>query len=69
MCVYRTAFLSIFGVSSGRLNRALKTQAMVGGTPHTDRHRHHLPVNKTSSEKLKFVGDHMKSFPKYESHY
>ena len=67
--VCKTAFLSIFGISNGRLNRALQAQASNGGLPHTDQRGRHEPPNKTSPEKLQLVKEHMESFPVYESHY
>ena len=67
--VCKVAFLTIFGVSSGRLNRALKAQTITGGSPHTDLRGCHVPANKTSAEKLQFVNEHINSFPKYKSHY
>ena len=67
--VCKTAFLSIFGISNGRLNRALQAQASNGGLPHTDQRGRHEPLNKTSPEKLQLVKEHIESFPVYESHY
>ena len=67
MC--KIAFLSIFAVSNGRLYHALTAQAAGGSVPHTDKRGRHVPVNKTSKEKLLFVGEHIEKFPRYESHY
>jgi hypothetical protein len=67
--VCKTAFLSIFGISNGRLSRALQAQASNGGLPHMDQRGRHEPVNKTPSEKLQLVKEHIESFPAYESHY
>ncbi len=67
--VCKTAFLSIFAVSNGRLNRAIKAQALEGGTPHTDQRGRHEPSNKTTEESRKFVKEHIEQFPRYESHY
>ena len=67
--VCKTAFLSIFGVSNGRLGRALESQASSGGVPHTDKRGRHVPANKTPQEKLQFIKEHIEKFPCYESHY
>ena len=67
--VCKTAFLSIFGISNGRLGRALETQTSSGGVPHTDQRGRHEPPNKTPPEKLELVKEHIESFPAYESHY
>ena len=67
--VCKTAFLSIFGISNGRLGRALETQTSSGGMPHTDQRGRHKPPNKTPPEKLELVKEHIESFPAYESHY
>ena len=67
--VCKTAFLSIFAISNGRLSRALKAQAMDGGAPHTDQRGRHEPANKTSEEQIKRVQEHIECFPTYQSHY
>ena len=67
--VCKTAFLSIFGISNGRLGRALSSQAAAGGVPHKDQRGHHKPSNKTPEEKIESVKRHIQQFPCYESHY
>ena len=67
MC--KTAFLTIFSVSNGRLSRALQAQAAGGGLPHCDQRGRHEPANKTPQERVAFVTSHIDRFPKYESHY
>ena len=67
--VCKTAFLSIFAVSNGRLSRAIKAQASEGGVPHTDQRGRHEPANKTPQERIRIVKEHIERFPRYESHY
>jgi len=67
--VRKTAFRSIFAVSDGRINRALKAQAAAGGSPHTDQRGRHEPGNKTSAARVQNMKQHIESFPKYRSHY
>ena len=67
--VCKTAFLSIFGISSGRLDRALNAQANAGGLPHIDQWGRHVPANETSPERLALIREHINSFPRYKSHY
>jgi hypothetical protein len=67
--VCKTAFLSILGISNGRLNRALQAQASNGGLPHTDERGRHEPSNKNPPDKLQLVKENIQSFPAYESHY
>ena len=63
------AFLNIFGISNGRLDRALKAEATAGGSPHSDQRGRHPPVNKTSKESTGRVKADIESFPRYKSHY
>lgn len=67
--VCKAAFRSIFAVSDGRINRALKAQNAALGAPHTDRRGRHVPKNKITDERKVFVREHIESFPKYQSHY
>jgi len=67
--VCKTAFLSIFGISNGRLGRALSSQAAGGGAPHQDQRGRHVPANKTSQEKIEQIKEHIAKFPCYQSHY
>ena len=69
MKVCKAAFWSIFAVSDGRINKALKAQSETSGAPHTDRRGHHEPQNKISDQRKGFVREHIESFPKYRSHY
>ena len=65
----RVCKTAIFGISNGRLGRALEAQTTSGGVPHTDQRGRHEPPNKTPPEKLELVKEHIESFPAYESHY
>ena len=67
--VCKKAFLSMHGVSNGRLNRALKAQEAAGGTFHRDQRGRHEPGNKTKPETVDSIKAHINSFPKYTSHY
>lgn len=61
-------FKKVFAVSDGRITRVLKHKLAVP-TPPTDKRGKHVPVNKTSEEKLQKVKTFIDRFPKYESHY
>ena len=65
--ICKTAFLSIFSISNGRLERALKASPTSG--IHTDQRGRHTPHNKTNPDTLKGVKEHIKKFTCYESHY
>ena len=67
--VCKTAFLAIFGISNGRLERALSSQAEEGGVPHQDQPGRHVPANKTPQEKIEQIKEHIAKFPCYQSHY
>ena len=67
--VCKEAFLKIFGISNGRLDRALKAQAAAGGSPHGDQRGRHPPINKTTEAATEGVKTHINSFPCYKSHY
>ena len=67
--VYKKAFLSMHGVSNGRLDRALKAQEAAGGTLHCDQRGRHKPGNKTKPDTVDSVVAHINSFPRYKSHY
>lgn len=67
--VCKTAFLRIHAISNGRLDRALKASAVLGGSPHSDQRGRHEPGNKTSENKRDLVKRHIESVPKYQSHY
>ena len=67
--VCKVAFLNIFGISNGRLDRALKAEVAAGGSPHSDQRGKHSPANKTSEEATSKVKAHIESFPWYKSHY
>ena len=55
------AFHSIFAVSEGRINRALKAQSAASGAPHTDRRGRHEPINKITEEREGFVRQHIEA--------
>ena len=67
--ICRTAFIHIHGVAGGRIDRALKSIAATGGSPHMDLRGCHEPGNKTEADQLTFVKNHICSFPQYGSHY
>ena len=67
--ICKGAFLSIFAISNGRLERALKAQESTSGVIHQDQRGRHTPHNKTSRERLEGVKEHIEKFPCYESHY
>ena len=60
--VCKTVFKSMFAISDGRINRALKADVAAGGSPHSDQRGHHEPKNKTSLEKKQYVREHIE-FP------
>ena len=68
--VCKTTFLSVLGVSAGRVDRVLQSSRQNGGIPQTDRRgryvqsRHTIPTSCTEA-----VMEHIKSFPVNESHY
>lgn len=65
--VCKEFFKKIFAVSDGRISRVLKTKLSIP-TPPIDKRGKHVPVNKTSAEKLQRVKEFIDRFPKYESH-
>ena len=67
--VCKKAFLSIHGVSSGRITRILAGQVEQGGVPKLDRRGRHEPPNKTTADDLALIRQHIESFPVYVSHY
>lgn len=67
--ICKVAFLSIFAISNGRLERALKAQESSSGVIHQDQRGRHTPHNKTSRERFEGVKEHIKKFPCYESYY
>ncbi|CAH2211113.1 jg5609, partial [Pararge aegeria aegeria] len=66
--VCKEFFKKVFAVSDGRISRVLKTKLSIP-TPPIDRRGKHVPVNKTSEEKVQKVKTFIDKFPKYESHY
>lgn len=67
--VCKKAFLSIHGVSHGRMERAIQAQVKKGGSPHTDQRGQHIFGNKTSDDDIELIKQHISSFPRYQSHY
>ena len=63
------AFLKIHAISNGRLNRALNAVEKSGGSPHQDQRGKHEPVNKTPTDRIGLVKEHITSFPATSSHY
>ena len=56
-------------MSNGRLARAPKAQAKIGGSLRPDARGSHNPANKTSDADIDAVKERILSFPKYLSHY
>jgi len=68
--VCKTAFLTILGISSGRLNTVMRNQRMNGGVTVTDKRGKYDHVQqRIAKDKVQFVVDHIKSFPVNDSHY
>lgn len=66
--VCKRFFLKSFGISNGRLSRALKGKEK-GSPPHKDQRGKAPPANKTPDEKVKRVETFIQNFPSYASHY
>ncbi|CAH2087382.1 unnamed protein product [Euphydryas editha] len=66
--VCKEFFKKVFAVSDGRITRVLKTKLSIP-TPPIDKRGKHVPVNKTTEEKVQNVKTFIDKFPKYESHY
>ena len=60
--VCKAAFLGIHGISSGRLDRAIQAQIKTGGTLHCDERGRHAPGNKTTTDAIAFIKQHINSF-------
>ena len=68
--VCKTEFLSLVGVSSGRVNTLLRNQRLNSGVPMCDqRGRYDHIKQRISPEKLRLVEQHIRSFPVNDSHY
>ncbi len=67
--VCKTAFLRIHAISNGRLSRAIKAAQDNDGSPHQDQRGRHEPRNKTSGDVTSQIDEHIRSFPRYTSHY
>ena len=70
--VCKKAFLSIHGLhqNAGRLENILTQITTGSGIPKQDsRGKHHNRPNRTAGDVVKFVKDHISSFPVYQSHY
>lgn len=66
--VCKSFFQAVFQVSSGRLDRLLKTKPIGAPSP-CDKRGKHPPANKTNEAQKNKVRDFIKQFPSYESHY
>lgn len=66
--VCRTAFHNLHGENEGRIKRlaGLKSE---NAAPTDGRGKHHNRPNAYSDEKLNLIEDHIKSFPRYQTHY
>ena len=69
MKVCKGIFLRTYGISNGRIDRALQSQMKESGSPHMDQRGRHEPKNKTPQSAIDEVKAHISSFPKYRSHY
>lgn len=66
--VCKKYFLSTFGVSDGRVTRAL-SKLTAGRVPGEDLRGKHVAAQKITAEQIKSVNDHISSFPAFQSHY
>lgn len=64
--ICKRTFQSLFVVSDGRINRAIKAQAAEGGSPHADKRGHYKPANKTLAY-VQYVKEHIESFHRHYS--
>lgn len=69
MRVCSTFFMATLSISNGPINRALKNVDEFGEFIGTDDRGKKEPANKSNPEDLKFLRDHIESFPTMESHY
>ncbi|CAH2100749.1 unnamed protein product [Euphydryas editha] len=67
--VCKDFFKKVFAVSDGRITRVLKTKLSIPTPPIDKRRAFHVPVNKTTEEKVQKAKTFIDKFPKYESHY
>ena len=65
--ICKRTFQSLFVVSDGRINRAIKAQAAEGGSPHADKRGHYKPANKTLASRVQYVKEHIESFHRHYS--
>lgn len=66
--VCRKAFCSLHGEKEGRIKRLAKLKSE-GAVPCDDRGKHHNRPNAYSEDKLNLIDNHIKSFPKQQTHY
>lgn len=66
--VCKVFFLNTFGISETVVRNALKKQ-IAGGFAQTDMRGRHTPTNKLPEHVLNGIRSHIRSFPKYPSHY
>ena len=66
--VCKDMFLSTFGVSNGRLDRALKNRRANSGMIKPDQRGRHVK-HRIPEEDRQFVEQHISLFPRYVSHY
>ena len=66
--VCKDLFLSTFGVSNGRLDRALKNRRANNGTIRTDQRGRHIK-HQIPEQARELVVEHISLFPRYVSHY
>jgi hypothetical protein len=69
--VCKQVFLSVLGITSGRVHQIIKMQRYNGGVAPTDRRGKSLSLarKRVQRECLQSVEDHINSFPVNESHY
>ena len=64
----KTLFLKTYGISNGRLDRALQNQRANNGMIQPDKRGKHAKY-KHSEEEITSVVDHISMFPRHVSHY
>ncbi|CAB3247308.1 unnamed protein product [Arctia plantaginis] len=67
--VCKDFFLKALTISNRRFTNAAFTKTPITGLPVYDKRGKHEPGNKTNEDKLQDIRAHIKSFPKFKSHY
>ena len=68
--VCKPTFLCLLGISASRINTVLRSQRMNGGVVLADRRgKYDHSKQQIAADRIKFIEDHIRSFPVNESHY